>query len=89
MALGATRAELVRLVLTQGVRLAAVGAALGLMGGLAATRVLVGLSRGIVPNDPLTFIVVTAVLLAASAAASYLPARRAGRVDPMVALRTE
>jgi len=89
MALGATHGELVRLVLTQGVRLAAIGAALGLAGGLAATRVLVGLSAGIRPTDPLTFIVVTLVLLGCAVTASYVPARRAAHVDPMTALRTE
>ncbi|HEY6214523.1 MAG TPA: FtsX-like permease family protein, partial [Vicinamibacterales bacterium] len=89
MALGATRAELVRLVLTQGVRLAAIGAALGIAGGLAATRVLTGLTAGIRPNDPLTFVVVTSALLLSAIAASYVPARRAARVDPMTALRTE
>jgi ABC-type antimicrobial peptide transport system permease subunit len=79
----------VRLVLTQGVRLAAIGAALGIAGGLAATRVLTGLTAGIRPNDPLTFVVVTSALLLSAIAASYVPARRAARVDPMTALRTE
>ena len=89
VALGATSAELVRLVLSQGLRLTAVGAALGLAGAVAATRVLAGLSAGIQPTDPLTFALVTALLLLIAAAATYLPARRAAAVNPVTALRSE
>ena len=89
VALGATRGAIVRLVLREGAWLVAGGTALGLAGALAATRVLVGLVKGTRPNDPLTFAAVTAVLLAAGLLASYLPARRAARVDPMIALRAE
>jgi ABC-type antimicrobial peptide transport system permease subunit len=89
VALGATRGAIVRLVLREGAWLVAGGAALGLAGALAATQVLVGLVKGTRPNDPLTFAAVTAVLLAAGLLASYLPARRAARVDPMIALRAE
>ena len=65
------------------------GAVIGLAAAVATTRVLVGLVKGIEPNDPLTFAAVTAVLLAAALVAAYLPARRAARVDPMTALRAE
>ncbi|HXI31887.1 MAG TPA: FtsX-like permease family protein, partial [Vicinamibacterales bacterium] len=89
VALGATRQEIVRLVLRQGVWLIGVGAALGLAGALAATRAVVALVSSSQPNDPMTLALVTAVLTAAALLASYVPARRAARVDPMVALRTD
>jgi predicted permease len=88
-ALGASRPELMRLVLGEGVGLAAVGTAIGIAGGLAATRVLVGLMAGIQPNDPLTFVVVAAMLLTCAALACYVPARRAAAADPLAALRAE
>jgi ABC-type lipoprotein release transport system permease subunit len=71
------------------VRLAAIGAALGVAGGLAATRVLLGLVKGVEPNDPLTFAAVVGVLFAVALTATYVPARRAARVDPTTALRVE
>jgi putative ABC transport system permease protein len=89
LALGAARGEITRLVLRQGIRLVGVGSVLGLAGAVAATRLLVGLVKGVEPNDPMTFFLVTVVLLVAAVAASYLPARRAARVDPMKALRAE
>jgi putative ABC transport system permease protein len=89
VALGAGRREIVRLVIGQGMRLAILGAAIGLAAAVATTRALVGLVKGIQPNDPLTFAAVTAVLLGAALVAAYLPARRAARVDPMTALRAE
>jgi putative ABC transport system permease protein len=89
VALGAGRRQILWLVIGQGMRLALLGAALGLAGAAAATRGLVGLVKGIEPNDPLTFIAVTVVLLIAALAAAYLPARRAAHVDPMTALRAE
>jgi putative ABC transport system permease protein len=89
LALGAARGEIVRLVLGQGLWLVGVGAALGLAGAFAATRLLVGLVKGVQSNDPVTFVLVTVVLLMAALAATYLPARRAARVDPMTALRSE
>jgi MacB-like periplasmic core domain len=89
VALGAARTEIVRLVIGQGLRLAVVGALVGLAGAFATTRLLAGLVKGIEPNDPATFGVVTMVLLAAALLAAYLPARRASRVDPMVALRAD
>jgi putative ABC transport system permease protein len=89
VALGASRSEIVRLVLGEGIALAAIGTALGIAGGLAATRALVGLMAGVQPNDPVTFVVVAATLLACAALASYVPARRAAATDPLAALRAE
>jgi predicted permease len=89
VALGATRLEIVRLVLREGLWLAAGGTVLGLGGAFAATRMLVTLVKGAQPNDPVTFLAVTTVLLTAALVASYLPARRAARLDPIAALRIE
>jgi ABC-type antimicrobial peptide transport system permease subunit len=73
----------------QGARLAAAGVALGLAGGLATTRVLATLLYGVSPNDPLTFGGVALALGLVAVVASWLPARRATGVDPIVALRSE
>jgi len=89
VALGASRSEIVRLVLGEGVGLAVAGTAIGVAGGLAATRALVGLMAGIQPNDPLTFAVVATMLLVCACLASYVPARRAAAADPLMALRAE
>jgi len=89
IALGADRATIVRLVLGQGLRLAVSGAAIGLAVAFAATRLLVSLVKGVEPHDAATFGVVTAVLLGSALLATYLPAYRAARVDPMIALRAE
>ena len=89
VALGATRLEIVRLVLHEGLWLVIVGSVLGLGGAFATTRLLVGLVKSAQPNDPATFALVTAVLGAAGLVASYLPARRAASVDPISALRVE
>ncbi|HEV2381999.1 MAG TPA: ABC transporter permease [Terriglobia bacterium] len=89
LVLGARPVDVVRIVLSQGLRPAFVGAALGIAGALGLTRFLAGLLYGVRPMDPATY-VMTAVLLAGVAfIASYIPARRAGRVDPMAALRYE
>jgi ABC-type antimicrobial peptide transport system permease subunit len=89
MALGARPAEVVGLVLKQGLRLTVIGATAGLVGSLAMAAVLRGQLFHVSPFDPFTFLIAAAVLIAASALASYLPALRAARVDPTVALRYE
>jgi predicted permease len=89
MALGAQREDVLRQVLTEGARLAALGLALGLAGSLAATRLIATMLFGVKPNDPLTFAAVAVILGSVTLAACYIPSRRATRVDPMVALRYE
>jgi len=89
IALGAARADVLRLVLGSGLRLAGAGVALGVVGALAATRLLASQLYGVGPGDPATFAVIAAVLALVALAASYVPARRAARVDPIVALRSD
>jgi len=88
-ALGAGTGSVMRLVVAQGMGLAAIGIAIGLVGALAATRLLQTLLFGVTPTDPVTFGGVAVVLSAVAFVASYWPARRAARVDPMEALRHE
>ena len=78
-----------RMVLGEGLRLSAVGVLAGILAALALARLLAGFLYGVSPRDPLTYLVVAAGLIAAAAAATFLPARRATRVDPAVALRAE
>jgi putative ABC transport system permease protein len=89
MALGANRADVLRLVVRQGMKMALLGLALGLVGAFFVSRVLIGMLYGISPTDPLTFTGVSIVLLAVALLACLIPARRATRVDPIVALRAE
>jgi putative ABC transport system permease protein len=89
MALGADTGNLLRLVVGQGMRPVLAGVGLGVAGALAGTRLLRGMLFGVGPTDPVTFLAVTAFLLAVALLASYLPARRAARSDPMIALRNE
>jgi predicted permease len=89
MALGASRADVLRLVVLQGLRLTVLGIVLGLAVSFAITRLVVSLLYGVSPTDIVTFTVVPLLLAGAALAASYLPARRATRIDPMVALRYE
>ncbi len=89
VALGADRGEVLRLVVGDGMRLAAIGIAVGAGGALALTRLLAALLYGIGASDTLTFITTVALLSLVALCACYLPARRATRVEPMIALRTE
>jgi putative ABC transport system permease protein len=89
MALGASPGLVMRDVLGYGLRLTGVGLALGLAGALAGTRLLVSMLYGVRATDPITFMAVCLILAAVALMASYLPARRATHVDPMVALRYE
>jgi putative ABC transport system permease protein len=89
MALGAQKSDVLRLVAGQGLKLILVGVAIGVAGSLALTRLLSSRLFGVKPNDPVTFITVSLILTAAALLASYIPARRAANVDPMMALRFE
>ncbi len=89
MALGSDRGHIARLILTRGARLSFVGLTLGLAGSLGLTRLLTGFLFGVAPTDPTTFITISVALLAVSLTASYLPARRAVRLDVITVLRTE
>jgi macrolide transport system ATP-binding/permease protein len=88
-AMGAQQRDVLRLVVGQGIALSIVGAALGIAGALVLTRYLDSLLYGVRPSDPETFVAVALLLTLVSLAASYIPARRAMHVDPMVALRYE
>jgi putative ABC transport system permease protein len=89
MALGASPADVLKQVFLEGGRLAALGLALGLIAALALTRLMASLLFGVKPGDPVTLGVAAALLAFVALAACYIPARRATRVDPLVALRYE
>jgi ABC-type antimicrobial peptide transport system permease subunit len=89
MALGAQRGQVLGMVIGQGLRVAAIGVAIGLTAAFALTRLIVNLIYGVKPHDPLTFTGVAFLLTMVALAASYLPALRATRVDPVMALRYE
>jgi putative ABC transport system permease protein len=89
LALGASRANVVALVVRRGVAYAAAGIGAGALAALFLTRLMAGLLYGVAPRDPLTFAAVIAILLAIAVAASAIPALRASRVDPLEALRSE
>jgi putative ABC transport system permease protein len=89
LALGASPLEVLKMIVGQGTGLTLVGVAVGLIGALATGRLLGGLLYGVKSNDPQTLTAVALLLVIVSLVASYLPARRATRIDPMVALRYE
>jgi putative ABC transport system permease protein len=89
VALGAGRGDVLRMILGQGLRTIFIGVAIGIAGSLALTRTVESLLFGVTATDPLTFVGVTLLLVGAALLACYIPAQRATRVDPMVALRYE
>jgi predicted permease len=89
MALGARPGDVLRLVVGQGMRLTVIGIAIGVVGALAITRLMGTLLFNVSPNDPLTFIAVSTILAAVAFLAGWLPAWRAARIDPLLALRQD
>jgi len=89
MALGAERQNVLHVVLRDGMLLTLGGISIGLAFGVALTRLISGQLYGLSPTDPLTFLTVSVLLLGVAMLATYIPARQAMRVDPMVALRYE
>jgi ABC-type antimicrobial peptide transport system permease subunit len=89
VALGAQRGSILAMTIREGMKVTFVGAAIGLVGALLLTRLMAGLLYGVTARDPLTFVGVIAVMSLVSLAACVIPARRATRVDPLVALRYE
>jgi len=89
MALGAEAGDVLRMILGEGLRTVVVGVAIGIAGSLALTRTVESLLFGVAATDPLTFAAVILLLTVAALLACYLPARRATRVEPIVALRYE
>jgi putative ABC transport system permease protein len=89
MALGAQRRDVLKLILAQGLKLTLVGAAIGLLAAFALTRWMESLLFGVRPTDPLTFVVIALLLLSVALLACWIPAHRATKVDPIIALRAE
>jgi putative ABC transport system permease protein len=89
VALGASRGDVLLLIVRQALLLALIGSVIGIVGALALSRLMASQLYGVRPTDPVTFISVAALLMIVALAASYIPARRAMRVDPMTALRYE
>ena len=89
MALGAGRSDVSRMVVGQGMRLAVMGVALGVLGALVATRLMTSLLFGVSTSDPTTFIATATILLVVTAVASFIPAHRAASLNPVKALHYE
>jgi putative ABC transport system permease protein len=89
MALGAERSDVLKLVIKKGLLLIVIGLVIGAGGALAVTRVLRSLLFGVTPTDPMTFVAVSLLLMVVGLVACYIPALRATKIDPMVALRYE
>jgi ABC-type antimicrobial peptide transport system permease subunit len=89
MALGAAPGDVRRMVIAYGGKLAAAGLVIGLVGSFALTRLISKLLFGVAPTDPVTFVSVSVILLGIGVLASWLPARRATRIDPIAALRAD
>jgi len=89
VALGAGSGDVLRMILSQGLRTIFIGVAIGIAGSLALTRTVESLLFGVTATDPLTFVAVILLLVAAALLACYIPARRATKIDPLIALRYE
>jgi putative ABC transport system permease protein len=89
MALGAKHGDVLRMILGQGTRLVLMGEAIGVVGALALARSIASLLYGVSATDPLTFVFVATALAMVALTACYIPARRAAKIEPMVALRYE
>jgi len=89
MALGAEQRDVLRLVLSRALRIVLAGVIVGIAGAAGVTRVLQRFLFGVTPTDPIAFTTVTVLLIAVGLVAAWLPARRATRIDPCVALRAE
>ena len=89
LALGAQARDVLTLVAVQGMKLAFIGVALGMLGSFALTRLMKSLLFGVGPTDPATFSLVPLLLVVVTLVACYIPARRATKVDPLIALRSE
>src|SRR5262249_38265554 len=89
MALGAQILDVLKLIVSRGMKLALIGVVIGLAGAFAVTRMVSGLLFGVGATDPLTFMGVAILLVAVAFLACWIPARRATKVDPLIALRSE
>ncbi len=87
MALGAQIRDVLKLIVSQGMKLALIGVVIGLAGAFAVTRAISSLLFGVGATDPVTFVIVTILLVVVTLLACWIPARRATKVDPLIALR--